>query len=294
MTRAKAECLLALVILARSTSYLFMKIGMNTLHPFNLMGIRFLLAFGILVILFRRQLRQLNRAALGWGVLLGVTLFAVMAGEMCGLRTTDSSTTSFLENTAMVFVPILQMILCRRLPQPLPLLCTGITFAGIALLTLQKGALSLTTGEQLCLLAAVLYAIFMIMTDRLSRLTDPLLLGILQVGVVGVLGTVASFLWETPHMPTSGTEWGVLFALAIVCSAFGFTLQPVAQKGTTAERASLFCALNPAFAAVLGAVFLREKFGMQQLFGFGLIFVGILLSQYLPIWEKRKAEKRKS
>lgn len=288
MTRQKAELLLAAVIIARSTSYLFMKIGMNSLEPFNLMGLRFLTAFGILLLLFHRRFLRLDRKTFFYGLLLGGTLFAVMSAEMYGLKTTDSSTTSFLENTAIVIVPLIQILLSRRLPPLSSLFCTAITFCGIALLTLKGGSLSFTTGEWLCMLAAVLYAVLILLTDRLSHLADPLLMGILQVGFVGVFGAVAAFLFETPHMPASGTEWGIILILAIVCSAFGFTLQPVAQKGTTAERASLFCALTPASAAILGYVFLHEDLSGQRLAGFALILIGILFSQCIPLIQKRK------
>lgn len=83
--------------------------------------------------------------------------------------------------------------------------------------------------------AALLYAAAIIATDRFSHHDDPLTVGIVQVGMLGVL------------------------ALAIVCTGFGFTLQPVAQSHTSAERAGLFCALSPACATLFGAVLLHEK-----------------------------------
>ena len=69
-----------------------------------------------------------------------------------------------------------------------------------------------------------------------------------------------------------------VLALALVCSGFGFTLQPVAQSGTTADHAALFCALNPFVAATLGAVCFHEHFGLAGLLGGALILAGILAS----------------
>ena len=106
----------------------------------------------------------------------------------------------------------------------------------------------------------------------------PLLSGVVQVGFLGVLALIASFLFETPHLPGSGTEWLVVLALALVCSGFGFTLQPVAQSGTTADHAALFCALNPFVAAALGAVCFHEHFGIAGVLGGVLILAGILVS----------------
>ena len=79
-----------------------------------------------------------------------------------------------------------------------------------------------------------------------------------------------------------------VLALAVVCSGFGFTLQPVAQEGTTAERAGMFCALNPLVASVLGVVFLHEHIGIQGIVGAALILAGILLSYARPPSKRRK------
>lgn len=45
MSAKTAKVLLASVILARSSSYVLQKIGLTDIDVFNLMGIRFLMAF---------------------------------------------------------------------------------------------------------------------------------------------------------------------------------------------------------------------------------------------------------
>lgn len=149
---------------------------------------------------------------------------------------------------------------------------------GVALLTL-RGGLTLTPGIGYCILEAFLYSTAILVTDRLTHAgADPLLSGVVQVGFLGALALIASFLFETPHLPGSGTEWLVVLALALVCSGFGFTFQPVAQSGTTADHAALFCALNPFVAAALGAVCFHEHFGIAGLLGGALILAGIVVS----------------
>ena len=76
----------------------------------------------------------------------------------------------------------------------------------------------------------------------------------------------------------AGALLAVVLALALVCSGFGFTLQPVAQSGTTADHAALFCALNPFVAAALGAVCFHEHFGIAGQLGGALILAGIVVS----------------
>lgn len=58
MTRTQAELLLAAVIIARSTSYVLTKVGLQDMGKFTLLAVRFLLAFAFLAVLFRRRWAQ--------------------------------------------------------------------------------------------------------------------------------------------------------------------------------------------------------------------------------------------
>ena len=171
MSRKQAECLLAAVIFARSTSLLFAKIGLNSFTPLNLLAVRFCLAFAVLAVIFWKKLRAAAKTDL-WH---GAGLFAA-----------------------------------------------------------------------------------------------------------------ASLLLESPRLPGTAREWGVILALALVCSCFGFTFQPVAQRYTTAERAAQLCAVNPLSTAVLSAVFLHETMDIMGIIGAALILCGIVLHNYQP----RKAASR--
>lgn len=292
-SRRGSELLLAGVIVARATGYLFSKIGMTGLGMFNLLALRFLLAFALLAALFFPRLRRIDRQSLRAGLIMGGLYFLVMTSELSGLRRTTSSNVSFLENTAIVLVPLLGAAVSRRAPGGRAVLCAVVTLAGVGFLTL-GGAVQLGAGEAFSLLAALLYASAILTTDRLTHSgdVDTLSAGIVQVATIGTLSLVASVLAESPRLPQSGMEWLSVAALAVVCSGFGFTLQPVAQAGTTAERAGMFCALNPLVATLLGVVFLQERIGMQSLIGAALILAGIILS-YVRLPEHRVCRHKK-
>ena len=282
LSRRGSELLLAGVIIARATSYLFSKLTMMGMGKFNLLGVRFLLAFVFLSLVFPRRLLRIDRKTFLSGLAMGGMYFLVMTAELSGLKLTASSTVSFLENTAIVLVPLMQAALRRRLPEKKALLSAALCLAGVAFLTL-GGAVRFGIGEAWCLTAAVLYASAILVTDRLTHgKIDALAAGMVQVGTIGALSIAASFLTETPRLPAGGMEWLAILMLAIVCSGFGFTLQPVAQSGTTAERAGMFCALNPLVATTLGVVFLHEHIGLQGLVGAALILCGILLCYTTP------------
>jgi drug/metabolite transporter (DMT)-like permease len=212
-------------------------------------------------------------------MIMGSMYFLVITAELSGLKRTASGNVSFLENTAIVIVPLLQAVLLHRFPRWKAVVCALLCLVGVGFLTIGNG-LTFGRGEMFCILAAFLYACTILMTDRLTHGNiDPLAAGIVQVGMIGALSLTASLLFESPRLPSGMLEWTGIVMLAVVCTGFGFTLQPVAQSGTTAERAGMFCALNPMVATTLGIVFLHEAFTAQSAIGSGLILAGILISE---------------
>ena len=281
MSEKRAELLLACVIIARSTSFVFNKLGLGTMTAFNLLAVRFLLAFALLALVFYRKLRHVGRRTLLRGALLGGLFFLIMSGEMFSLRPVDSGTVSLLENMAILFVPLLESAISRRLPRPATLLSAAVALVGVALLTSAGGTFRIGVGECIALCTALVYACAIITTDRLSHRDDALVLGILQVGFLGFYALIGALLFESPRLPQTGSEWGIVLMLAIVCTGFGYTLQPVAQSHTSAQRVSLFCALSPMFAAIFGALLLKEKITVWSGLGMLLILGSILLPHFL-------------
>lgn len=144
MKEKQAEILLAAVITARATSFIFAKWCLADLDTFNLLAVRFLLAFLLLGVLFSRKLRGISLRTVGRGALMGVLFYLVMGCEVSALHTADTSVVSELENTAIIPVPLFEAALHRRRPDRTALLCAAVLheqlsvtgFAGIALILL--------------------------------------------------------------------------------------------------------------------------------------------------------------
>lgn len=211
------ELLLAAVISARATSFIFSKLALEAMDTFNLLAVRCLLAFAVLAVLFFRRLRHIGRRTLLAGAAIGTAFFLCMSAELTALHTASSSSVSLLENCAIVFVPLIDALLLRRLPDKKTAASTIAAFLGVLCLALEQGGLS------------------------------------------------------------GGIFWGLAAALALVCTCFGFTLQPLAQSRISAERAGVFCAINPAVASLLGVCVLHESIGALGLLGLVLILSAIAL-----------------
>ncbi len=289
MNTRKYELLLAAVIAARATSFIFSKMILEDLGPFNLLAARFLLAFCLLAALFRKEMAKATRRSLAAGAAIGLLFFFTMSFEMLALKQADSSLVSLLENCAIIFVPILEIMLFRKFPNRITAVSIAVAMLGVVLLAMQQGELE--GGFVFGLLAGLSYAASILVTDRLSHESgSTLCIGIIQVGVMGALSLLVTLLLEQPRLPQTGAQWGMLAILIVVCTGFGFTLQPVAQSHVTAGRAGVLCAISPAIA-LLGVVVLDEKLGSLGFVGLLLILSSIILP-YLDITGKSRQKQR--
>ncbi len=276
-TQSKADIALGLVAVAWGSSYLLMKIGLEGMGPFTVIAMRFLIAFVIVGALSFRKIAHTNATILKRAAVLGLLLFGLFAFLMHGLQSTSASNGGFLTAMSVVFVPLLNAVLKRRAPARAVCMGTAITVCGIALLSLQ-GQLSLHPGDALCLAGAAIYAVFIVMTDRLAPGTDGFLLGVWQLGFAGFYGLICSVLFEAPVLPATTAQWGAILGLALVCSAFGFVMQPIAQPHTTPEHTALLFSLEPIASAILAYLVLGETLSTQGLLGAVLVVVGVLVA----------------
>ena len=278
MSARSASILFAAVVGVRATAFLFSKLLLVDMGPFMLMGVRFLLAFALLAVVFFKNLRNMGRQTFLRGLLLGALFFVVMGFELVSLTLAASSTVAFLENTAIVFVPLFEALIARRAPALKAVACTVVVMAGVGLLTLGDGFGTFGLGELLALLAGITYAVAIIVTARVSKDDDATALGVLQVGFIGLFGLVAGLAFEVPALPQTTLAWVYLAILVVLCTCFGFAFQPIAQQGISSQRAALLLAVSPLIAAILGIVVLAEPFGPGTLAGMALILGGILAS----------------
>lgn len=279
MTKKTADLAIALVSAGWGSSYLLMKTGLDGMEPFTLIAWRFLLAFALTAPLFWRRLRAADLKTIGESAALGFVMFVMLSLLIQGLETTTASSAGFLTSAMVVFVPMIQIVLTRRAPSLATAAGIALTMGGIALLTLQH-SLTFEPGSALCLAGAFVYAVHIIMTNRFSKRSDGLTLGVLQIGFIGLFGLIFGFVFETPSLPSGTSGWLSVIGLAVICSAFGYIAQTVAQKYTTPERIGVLFSLEPVFAALFGFLFLGEVLRAQGYVGALLILAGVLVSGY--------------
>jgi len=273
----KADLLILMVTICWGSSYIFMKLGLDSIEEFNLIALRCGLAFILSAALFYKNLRLTDWKTLKYAALLGFLLFGVFTGIMFGLKTTTTSNAGFLISLTVIFVPIIYVTVFKKKLKLSLVIGVCLAIIGIGFLTLNS-QFKMYPGDFLCILGALLYAIHILITDSAAKTTNTLNLGILQLGFAGAYGLFFSFLLETPKFPHTSEGWVSVLVLSIVCSAFGYVAQPLAQKYTTPIRTGLIFSLEPLFAALFGFLFIDEILPFKGYIGAALVLVGVLVS----------------
>lgn len=272
-----ATVLLIFNTMAWGLSYVVIKIGAQTIPPFELIALRFTIASLICVAIFRKSLVHVNARAILYGTILGITMFIGSTTMVYGVQTTDASTATFIASTKIVFVPLLLALWTHRLPDKRIILGTVGTIVGIALLSLENG-LTLSTGAVLCIASAIAYALHILFTGAMARKEDAILIGVLQQVVMALLGIVCMLVFNTPLIPKGVVPWTTVLVLALVNGVFVFVSQPVAQRFASAEFTALIFAMEPVFGAIFSVLLMGDRFTLQDTLGALLVLMSVLLS----------------
>lgn len=277
-TQLKADFTMLVVTLFWGSSYLFMKMGLESIQGFNLIALRFGIAFVLAGLVFYKRLMHIDFQTIKYGFLLGTILFSAISVVTIGVNSTSVSNAGFLFSLAVVFVPLILAIFFRQKTEKRVVIGVVFAIAGIALLTLNDG-LSISSGDFLIILGALFYAIYIIVTDKLTKNVDSISLGILQLGFTGAWGLLLSLFFENPHLPNTTESWISILALSIFCSAIGFIGQTAAQQYTTPTHTGLIFSLEPVFAALFAFIFVGEVLSEKGYLGAFLVLIGILTTK---------------
>lgn len=292
MNKAYAKLLLLAVFIARGTSFLFSKTLLRDMPPMSILAVRFTLAFLILSFIFFHRIRSCSRASLRGGLILGVLYTVCMVFEMYGLRLVDTGVSALIENMAIVLVPIYAAVLTRTAPKKKTMLCAVLAVLGVGFLSLaQSSVKGGGKGIMLIVLAALTYAACILATEKVSREADPITIGMIQLGTMGVLSLFASLLMGGFAMPQTGGQWVMMLLLVLVCSCFGFAFQPVGQKYVPAEAAAVFTVVNPLTASVMGVTIAGESISASKLIGYVLILLALFLYNHNPKTTRKRSEE---
>lgn len=280
MSHTRANLLLISIAIAWGSSYIFMKVGLESLNTSSIIVWRFALAFIVMAALFYKKIIRVTKQTLVASAILALPMYGVFVFLLNGMQSTTVSTASFLTSTTVVFVPLLHALITKHIPSRKTMMSLAVVVAGLALLTIGDD-FGLSYGAILCLLCAICNALYLVWTNHYAKKVQPLQLGIFQLSFTALYGCVG-FAVEAPMMPATMNEWMAILGMALLCSAYGYVLQPVAQRYTSAEEAGFIFSLEPVFAVIFAFMIFGEVMTGVAVAGAVLILSGVLIANYVP------------
>jgi drug/metabolite transporter (DMT)-like permease len=261
---------------------IFSKQILSELDVYNMVALRFLIAFAACLIVFHKRYRRLDRSTALHSWIIGSFLFVSYLCMVLGCKYTTASNAGFMMSLVAFFTPLIQLVKDRVIPGRAQLASVFITLAGVGLMCL-SGSLGLNRGDLICIMSAFFYSFQMLYTEKYARVDDPILLGTFQLFFVAVYGFIFAFLLEDSFgLPATILGWWQLLYLALGCGALGFILQTSAEKNSPASHTTLIYAAEPVFVAVFSFMMLGEQISLRQIAGIIIVFIGVWITVKPP------------
>ena len=284
--RRKNACMLFLTAFIWGTAFVAQSVGMDYLGPFGFNGIRSLIG-GVALLPCIYILGKINKRTAGeegstktliaGGLCCGLALFAASSMQQIGIQFTTVGKAGFLTALYIVIVPLLGLLLKKRVALPV-WVSVVIAAAGTYLLSIQED-FTIAAGDLFVILCAVCFSVHILLVDRFSPSVNGVELSCIQFLVAGVFSTIVAFLVETPNVQDILRSWGPILYTGLISSGVGYTLQILGQKDTPPAVASLIMSLESVFAALSGWLLLGQGMTGREAVGCALVFAAVVLAQ---------------
>ena len=220
----------------------------------------------MLILIFLRGRLRFSASEFWQGLGLGVFGGGGMLFQVDGLAHTEASTSAFLTQATVFFIPLAKAIWQRRLPGAREVICCLLALAGIAVLAqFDWRQFQMGRGEAETLLAAVFFTgHIMCLEVRAFQGNDPLKVSVVMFAVISLI--CLPLLWLTgagagaavASFASAPAGW-FLAILVGPCTLLAFIWMNRWQPQVSATAAGLIYCFEPVFASVF-ALFLPGVF----------------------------------
>lgn len=284
-THIKAVLQAFLVTFLWSTSWILIKIALAEIPPLTFAGLRYTCAFLVLLpVLWRRKNKIRTLTLQEWRnlVALGFVFYALtQGGVFISLKYLEPITFSLMLNFTTVFVAVLAFLSLKEVPSWWQWCGILVFLAGV--LTYFSPRI-IPTGSRIGLIWGGLTVFANAAASVLGRSvnkgnrTDPLVVTVISMGIGAIILLSAGLTFQGLP-PISAQSWAIIIWLAIVNTAFAFSLWNKTLQILPAAESSMINNTMLIQIAVLAWLFLGETITPRELVGLFLATLGVLISQ---------------
>jgi drug/metabolite transporter (DMT)-like permease len=245
-----------------------------------LLTLRFALAVAMLApLVWIKGLRLPRGRALAGFALMGALYTAQSQSYFTALMHASSGLVGLLLYVYPVLVTVLAVAFGWEKLDRRTVVLLALAIAGMVIMLggdLQGTPLGITLG----LMAAGIYAVYIIIGGRLTLGTDPLA-ATLVVMAAAAIGNGAIALANGPAMPANTTTWLAILAIAFA-SLVAIACFLVGIRYIGASQASIISTLEPVITLCLGVALLGESVSAGQLVGGAMVLAAVILLAKKP------------
>lgn len=251
--------------------------ALESLRPFQIMAIRFLLASVLMGAASIRELKGIDFKEIRAGILMGCALFVGFAFQIVGLQYTTPSKNAFLTALNVVMVPFIAFLILKKKISMKSIAGAVMAIFGVGLLSLDQD-LSLGIGDALTLVCAVGFAFQIFFTSEFVKKYRAVVLNFVQMLTAVLLSIVSLFLFgETEfHVTTQG--WLSVLYLGVISTALCYLLQTASQKYVDETKAAIILSMESVFGTIFSILILHEQVTVRMICGCLIILAAVIVS----------------
>lgn len=275
---SRQELALIAVTMVWGGTFLVVHLAMQYSGPLFFVGLRFVTAGLIGLLVFRKAMAGLTRTELVAGIAIGASIFLGYGLQTFGLQTISSSKSAFLTALYVPLVPLVQWLVMGKPPRLMSWIGIGLAFTGLMLVAgPESGGMELNVGEMATMLSTLAIAAEVLLIGHFAGKVDARRVTTVQLLAAGVMALLA--------MPVSGESvpdfsWVWLSAaVAMACASILIQLtMNWAQKSLSPTRATVIYASEPVWAGIVGRM-AGDRLPGLAILGAALIVGGVLVSE---------------
>ena len=277
------------------TTFIAQDTGMDNIGPFTFNAVRFFIGFlAITPLVFLFELKKYKsefksdiKTFINLTFLIGLSLFLGSALQQVALLYTDVANAAFFTIFYVPIVPIIIFLFKRTSIHwsvwPSVVLCL---IGGYLLTNFYDATVRL--GDSLVILGALFWSTHIIFTGIIVKKYDlPLTLGAAQTLIVALFSSLIALIYEEFIYLDIMKEINSILYAGILSGGFAFVLQIYAQKNISPAPAAIIFSLEGVFATIAAWYILNQVLDINNLLGCFFILCGVLLSQLLPLVQKK-------
>lgn len=258
--------------------------SLDTLGPFYMIALRFLIASILMLIVFGKKLKKVTRNDIWAGIWSGTFLFLGFAGQTLAAKYLSVGKLAFLTALNVLIVPFLARLVFKEHIKKHNIIASIIAVIGFGFLNLTKDTgFSMGIGEVLAVVGAIFFAGQITALGHYTKKIDVCILSVIQMIVCCILGFTCTIFLEAPPTQLNIEMLLPVGYLGVFSTFVAFLCQTIGQKYTSAARAAIILSLESVFGTLFSVMLLSEVLTVNMTIGSFLILLSVVLAEYMHI-----------